>query len=87
MCDQWPNGLGFERFYGVLTDSLLFGTKALRAKHSFAIRITNLVRVEIRNAYRHPVFHLEGADIMQERSGALVFSQVLSHMTGKKARG
>src|SRR5437870_8513960 len=47
-------------------------------------RIPDLIRVEIANAYRHTVFYLEGADIMQERSPAFVFGQVLSHMTGKK---
>src|SRR6516162_10879697 len=47
-------------------------------------RIANLLRVEVRDAYTHPMFYLEGANIMQERSPAFVFGQVLSHMTGKK---
>ena len=46
--------------------------------------IPNLIRVEIGDAYSHPVFYLECANIMQERSPAFVFRQVLSHMTGKK---
>src|SRR4030095_9436894 len=48
------------------------------------LAIPNLVRVEVGNAYRHSVFYLEGADIMQKRSPAFVFRQVLSHMMGKK---
>src|SRR5262245_45047649 len=48
------------------------------------LRIANLLRVEVRDAYTHPMFYLEGANIMQERSPAFVFRQVLSHMTGKK---
>src|SRR6516162_4800765 len=47
-------------------------------------RIANLLRVEVRDAYTHPMFYLEGANIMQERSPAFVFGQVLSHMTGEK---
>src|SRR5947207_11001303 len=46
--------------------------------------IPNLIRVEVGDAYRYPVFYLEGPDIMQERSPTFVFGQILSHMTGKK---
>src|SRR5262245_36110927 len=47
-------------------------------------RISNLIRVEIGDAQRHPVFYLEDAAIMQDRSPAFVFGQVFSHMTGKE---
>src|SRR5205814_4443049 len=48
------------------------------------LRITHLIRAEVRNAYTHSVFHLECTDIVQKRSPALVFCQVLSHMMGEK---
>src|SRR5438552_10687918 len=48
------------------------------------LRIPNLIRVEVGNIYAHPVFYVEGADIVQARPPAFVFRQVLSHMMGEK---
>src|SRR5262249_28647425 len=42
--------------------------------------ITNVIRVEVGDAHAHSMFHLEGADVVQERSPAFVFRQVLSDM-------
>src|SRR4029450_3513884 len=47
-------------------------------------RIANLLRVEVGDAYTHPVFNLEGADIMQERSPAFGFFEVSGDMLGKE---
>src|SRR5262245_1909600 len=59
----------------------MFPDRLQFARHS---RIPNLVRVKVGNAYRHPVFYLEGADVMQERSPALELFEILSHTPGEK---
>src|SRR6516225_3261212 len=46
--------------------------------------IPHLVRVEVCDAHTHPMFYLERADIVQERSPGFVFRQVLRHMMGEK---
>src|SRR5438876_10467814 len=48
------------------------------------LRITDLIRVEVRNAHAHSVFYVECTDIVQKRSPALVFCQVLSHVMGEE---
>src|SRR5438128_1249608 len=48
------------------------------------VRITNLIGVKVGHAHPHTVFHFEGADVVQKRSPAFVFRQVLGHMTGEK---
>src|SRR5262245_49846297 len=47
-------------------------------------RISKLVRIQAGDAYRHPVFHLEHADIVQERSPTFELFEILSHTMGKK---
>jgi hypothetical protein len=46
--------------------------------------ITDLIRVKVGNVYPHPVFHFEGADIVEERSPALELFQVLGYVMGEK---
>src|SRR5215470_3318917 len=55
-----------------------------RLKFARQLRIPHLVRVEVGDAYTDPMFYLERADIVQERSPAFVFCQVLRHMMGEK---
>src|SRR5206468_5731749 len=51
---------------------------------AWQLRITHLIRVEVRDAYTHSVFYVECTDIVQKRSPALVFCQVLGHVMGEK---
>src|SRR6516165_10380329 len=55
-----------------------------RLKFARQLWIPHLVRVEVRDAHTHPMFYLERADIVQERSPAFVFRQILRHMMGEK---
>ena len=48
------------------------------------VRITNLIGVKVGDAHPRTVFHLEGADVVQERSPSFVFRQILGHMLGEK---
>ena len=48
------------------------------------VRITNLIGVKVGHAHPRTVFHLEGADVVQERSPSFVFRQILGHMMGQK---
>src|SRR5205085_9287517 len=47
---------------------------------SWELWITNLIRIKVRDVYPHSVFHLKRADVVEERSPALVILEVLSHM-------
>jgi hypothetical protein len=48
------------------------------------IGIADLLRVEIGDVDPHPVFHFEGADLVQERAPALELLEVLGHVLGEK---
>src|SRR5262249_54328416 len=47
-------------------------------------RVTDLIRVEVRDAQTSSVFHLECADVVQERPPAFGFGQVLSYIVREK---
>src|SRR3954469_6743570 len=47
---------------------------------SWELWITSLIRIKVGDVYPHPVFHLKRADVVEERSPALVILEVLSHM-------
>ena len=53
-------------------------------KFGWQFRITNFIRVKVGHVHPHPVFHLECADIVEERSPAFELFQVLRHVMGKK---
>jgi hypothetical protein len=51
-----------------------------RSQFAWQLPITNLIRVEVRNVDAHAVLHFECADIVQKRSPAFIFRQILSNM-------
>src|SRR5262249_54707988 len=69
-----------RRFCPVHVSAMFFD----RLEFARQLWITDVIRVEVRNADAHTVLHLECADFVQERSPTFVFFQVLGYMTGKK---
>src|SRR6476659_7195327 len=53
-------------------------------KLAWQLRIPDLIRVEVREAQAHTVFHLESANVVYELSPALEVFEVLSHTMREK---
>src|SRR5262249_2125688 len=55
-----------------------------RLEFARQLGITDLVRIEVRNAHTRSVFRLECTNIMKERSPAVEVFQIFSDMMGEK---
>src|SRR6476646_11748347 len=53
-------------------------------KLAWQLRIPDLIRVEVRDAQAPTVFHLEGANVVQQLSPALELFEVFSHTMREK---